>query len=119
VAAGHEVTASSRSRDMTNELRALGARPVVMDGLDSAAVGQAVAQADPDAIVHQMTALVDVLAELGEMASTRTRVILRGTATAIAQAGGRASSTAADAGHDLLRQLVEWLTQDQALVWPH
>jgi nucleoside-diphosphate-sugar epimerase len=57
VTAGHEVTASSRSPDMTDELRALGARPVVMDGLDSAAVGQAVAQADPDAIVHQMTAL--------------------------------------------------------------
>jgi hypothetical protein len=65
------------------------------------------------------SSLLDVLAELGEMASTRTRVILRGTATAIAQAGGRASSTAADAGHDLLRQLVEWLTRDQALVWPH
>jgi transcriptional regulator with XRE-family HTH domain len=53
------------------------------------------------------SSLVDVLANLGDMASTRTRVILRGTATAIAQAGDRASSTAADAGHDLLTQLVE------------
>jgi tetratricopeptide (TPR) repeat protein len=53
------------------------------------------------------SSLVDVLANLGDMASTRTRVILRGTATAIAQAGDRASSTAADAGHALLTQLVE------------
>jgi nucleoside-diphosphate-sugar epimerase len=57
VAGGHEVTATSRTPDKAHELRALGARPVVMDGLDGAAVGQAVAEAEPDAIVHQMTAL--------------------------------------------------------------
>jgi nucleoside-diphosphate-sugar epimerase len=36
---------------------ALGAEPVVVDGLDAVAVGEAVALAEPDAIVHQMTAL--------------------------------------------------------------
>jgi nucleoside-diphosphate-sugar epimerase len=35
----------------------MGAEPVVVDGLDGVAVGEAVARAEPDAIVHQMTAL--------------------------------------------------------------
>ena len=39
-------------------LEQLGAQAaVVMDGLDAASVGEAVAQAAPDAIVHQMTAI--------------------------------------------------------------
>ncbi|MHA6617548.1 NAD-dependent epimerase/dehydratase family protein [Pseudonocardia sp. DLS-67] len=57
VARGHEVTATTRSAGKVGELQALGAHPVVVDGLDGAAVGQAVAEAQPDAIVHQMTAL--------------------------------------------------------------
>jgi nucleoside-diphosphate-sugar epimerase len=57
VARGHEVTATTRSASRTDELRALGARPVVVDGLDGVAVGRAVAEAQPDVIVHQMTAL--------------------------------------------------------------
>jgi nucleoside-diphosphate-sugar epimerase len=57
VAAGHEVTATTRTSAKVDELRGLGARPVVVDGLDAAAVTRAVADAAPDAIVHQMTAL--------------------------------------------------------------
>jgi hypothetical protein len=38
-------------------LKQLGAVGVVMDGLDAASVGEAVAAARPDAIVHQMTGL--------------------------------------------------------------
>ena len=57
VARGHQVTASTRSAGKVDRLRALGATPVVVDGLDGAAVGEAVAHAEPDVIVHQMTAL--------------------------------------------------------------
>ncbi|TQM35227.1 NAD-dependent epimerase/dehydratase family protein [Pseudonocardia cypriaca] len=57
VARGHEVTATTRSTGKAGELRALGARPVVVDGLDAVAVGRVVAEAQPNAIVHQMTAL--------------------------------------------------------------
>jgi nucleoside-diphosphate-sugar epimerase len=56
-ARGHEVTATTRSAAKAGELAALGARPVVVDGLDGVAVGRAVAEAQPDAIVHQMTAI--------------------------------------------------------------
>jgi 2-alkyl-3-oxoalkanoate reductase len=54
---GHEVVASSRSREKFDSLRALGTEPVVMDGLNALEVGAAVARAEPDAVVHQMTAL--------------------------------------------------------------
>jgi nucleoside-diphosphate-sugar epimerase len=54
---GHRVTATTRDPAKTSGLEALGARPVVVDGLDSAAVGESVAKAEPDAVVHQMSAL--------------------------------------------------------------
>jgi 2-alkyl-3-oxoalkanoate reductase len=54
---GHTVTGTTRSAAKADALRALGAEPVVLDGLDRAAVLAAVASARPDAIVHQMTAL--------------------------------------------------------------
>jgi nucleoside-diphosphate-sugar epimerase len=54
---GHRVTATTTNPAKTARLERLGARAVVVDGLDSAAVGEAVATAGPDAVVHQMTAL--------------------------------------------------------------
>jgi nucleoside-diphosphate-sugar epimerase len=57
VDAGHQVTATTRSANKIDLLERLGAEPVVVDGLDATAVGEAVAKAEPDAIVHQMTAL--------------------------------------------------------------
>jgi len=57
VARGHQVTATATSPGKLSLLEQLGADGVVMDGLDAAAVGEAVAAARPDAIVHQMTAL--------------------------------------------------------------
>jgi 2-alkyl-3-oxoalkanoate reductase len=57
VARGHRVTASTRTPEKAAVLRSLGAEPVVVDGLDAAAVGEAVGRAAPDAIIHQMTAL--------------------------------------------------------------
>jgi nucleoside-diphosphate-sugar epimerase len=54
---GHRVTATTRDPAKTATLEGLGAHAVVVDGLDSAAVGEAVATAEPDAVVHQMTAL--------------------------------------------------------------
>jgi nucleoside-diphosphate-sugar epimerase len=57
VARGHQVTATTTSAAKLGLLERLGADGVVMDGLDAASVGEAVATARPDAIVHQMTAL--------------------------------------------------------------
>ena len=57
IAAGHTVTGTTRSEARGDETRALGAGAVVMDGLDRESVLAAVTAAEPDAIVHQMTAL--------------------------------------------------------------
>lgn len=57
VAAGHEVTAMTRTPSKRDALRAQGARPVVADALDADAVARAVAEAEPEVIVHQLTAL--------------------------------------------------------------
>ncbi len=60
VAAGHEVTATTRTPGKAERLRAAGATPVVLDGLDRAAVIAAVRAAGPEVIVHEMTALADM-----------------------------------------------------------
>jgi nucleoside-diphosphate-sugar epimerase len=54
---GHHVTATTTSAAKLGVLEKLGAEAVVMDGLDAASVGEAVAKAAPDAIVHQMTGI--------------------------------------------------------------
>jgi nucleoside-diphosphate-sugar epimerase len=57
VARGHEVVGMTRSAAKQDLLRSLGARPVVADALDPDSVAQAVASAEPEVIVHQLTAL--------------------------------------------------------------
>ncbi len=57
VARGHQVTATTTSPARLGLLEQLGAEGVVMDGLDAVSVGEAVAKARPEAIVHQMTGL--------------------------------------------------------------
>jgi nucleoside-diphosphate-sugar epimerase len=57
VARGHQVTATTTNSGKLGLLERLGADGVVMDGLNAMSVGEAVAAARPDAIVHQMTAL--------------------------------------------------------------
>ena len=57
VARGHEVVGMTRSAAKQDLVRSLGARPVVADALDPDAVAQTVASAEPEVIVHQLTAL--------------------------------------------------------------
>jgi nucleoside-diphosphate-sugar epimerase len=51
------VTATTTTPAKLGLLEQLGAEGVVMDGLDAVSVGEAVAKARPEAIVHQMTGL--------------------------------------------------------------
>jgi nucleoside-diphosphate-sugar epimerase len=57
IEAGHEVIGTSRSAGNADRVRALGAHPIALDLLDCEAVIAAVVAAEPDAIVHQATAL--------------------------------------------------------------
>jgi nucleoside-diphosphate-sugar epimerase len=91
VAAGHEVTATTRTPGKAGQLRAAGATPAVVDGLDRAAVLAAVRAAAPEVIVHQMTALADmrnlrntdrVFAVTNELRTTGTDNLLAAAAEA-------------------------------------
>ena len=57
---GHEVIGTSRSPDHAERVRALGAKAITLDLLDAPAVRTAVLAAEPDAIVHQATALANL-----------------------------------------------------------
>jgi 2-alkyl-3-oxoalkanoate reductase len=57
VAAGHQVTALTRSPSKQAELIALGATPAVADALDRDALIAAVSAARPTHVIHQLTAL--------------------------------------------------------------
>jgi nucleoside-diphosphate-sugar epimerase len=94
VAAGHEVTASTRTPGKAEGLREAGAAPVVLDGLDRAAVIAAVRAAQPDVIVHQMTALAEMrsLRNTDQVFAVTNELRIRGTdnlLAAAAEAGTR------------------------------
>src|SRR3954451_6040051 len=57
VAAGDEVYGLARSERSAEKVRELGGVPVMGDALDRDAVDAAVAEARPDVIVHQLTAI--------------------------------------------------------------
>jgi nucleoside-diphosphate-sugar epimerase len=57
---GHEVIGTYRSPRNAEGVRALGAEPIALDLLDARAVRKAVLETEPEAIVHQATALKDV-----------------------------------------------------------
>src|ERR1700733_8635216 len=55
--AGHSVTGTTRSAAKTSAIEATGARAVVVDVFDAAALAAAVAAAGPELIIHQLTDL--------------------------------------------------------------
>jgi nucleoside-diphosphate-sugar epimerase len=57
VAAGHQITAMTRSAAKQSEIRALGATPAVADALDRDALKAVVKAAHPTHVIHQLTAL--------------------------------------------------------------
>ena len=57
---GHEVIGTFNSPGNAERVRALGAEPIALDLLDARAVRKAVLKTEPEAIVHQATALADV-----------------------------------------------------------
>lgn len=57
VGAGHEVHAMTRTESKQKLLAEQGAVPVVADGLDPDQVADAVAKAEPEAIVHELTSI--------------------------------------------------------------
>jgi nucleoside-diphosphate-sugar epimerase len=72
VADGHEVVGMTRTPAKQDEIRALGARPAVADGLDPEAVAQVVAEAEPEGVIHQLTSLTGTFARNIDRAFAQT-----------------------------------------------
>jgi 2-alkyl-3-oxoalkanoate reductase len=59
---GHEVTGMTRTPVKEEQIRSMGAHPAVADALDPEAVAQAVAGAEPEAVIHELTDLTGTFA---------------------------------------------------------
>lgn len=57
IAAGHEVTGTTRSKERAAALQAQGATPAIVDVFDANALNAAVAAARPEVVIHQLTDL--------------------------------------------------------------
>jgi nucleoside-diphosphate-sugar epimerase len=88
VGAGHEVIGTFRSPGHDQRIRALGAEPVELDVLDDRAVRRAVLAAQPDAIIHEATALANMRwsRNLDRSFATTNRIRTEGTDALLAAA---------------------------------
>jgi nucleoside-diphosphate-sugar epimerase len=64
IAEGHDVAGMARNESRVEAVRRLGATAVVADALDPEQVARAVAEVEPEVIVHQLTALADSMKEV-------------------------------------------------------
>lgn len=90
--AGHMVAATSHSADALASVEAIGARPVLMDGLDEVSVRDAVLGVQPEVVVNQMTSLAAPSADYGTWLEMTNRLRVQATATlmnAAHEAGAR------------------------------
>lgn len=79
VAAGHEVTGTSRSASRAALVDADGGSGVVCDALDRDAVFRTVRAAAPEVVIHQLTALPDSFAKLRKGSDATNRLRREGT----------------------------------------
>ena len=82
----HQVSATSQRSANLPIVAALGARPVLMDGLDAAAVRHAMVEAQPEVIVNLMTALSGPSADYGKWLNVTNRLRSEGTKTLMSAA---------------------------------
>lgn len=104
VADGHVVTGTTRSPERAIEMRTAGVTPVIVDVYDATALAIAVAAARPDAVIHQLTDLPELLtgSATPDTFARNARVRVEGTRNLVAAA------LAAGAGR-LVAQSICWL----------
>ncbi len=79
--AGHDVTGTTRSEINAAALKTLGVRAAIVDVFDAKMLLKAMAAAQPDAVIHQLTDLPDVIdpAGLPAMRAANARLRREGT----------------------------------------
>jgi nucleoside-diphosphate-sugar epimerase len=88
LAEGHEVTGMTRSAGRTEQLRAAGAEAVVADAFDAEELKRVVAEARPDAVIHQLTSIPPRIdpRKMRRDFATNDRLRREGTANLVAAA---------------------------------
>jgi nucleoside-diphosphate-sugar epimerase len=86
VAAGHEVTGMTRREERAEEIRATGAKAVVCDVFDPAALERAVGEAQPEVVLHMLTAIPERMDWKADPLAATNRVRKEGTANLLAAA---------------------------------
>ncbi|MGA9324033.1 MAG: NAD(P)H-binding protein, partial [Xanthobacteraceae bacterium] len=88
LAAGHQVTGTTRSADKTADLKARGVEPLIVDVFDAAALHDVVVSARPNAVIHQLTDLPQVSDPtlLRDALVRNSRLRIEGTANLVAAA---------------------------------
>lgn len=81
VHAGHVVAATSHSEAALASVKAIGAQPILMDGLDEISVRDAMFQVQPDVVVNQMTSLAVPSSDYGTWLEVTNRLRVQATAT--------------------------------------
>jgi nucleoside-diphosphate-sugar epimerase len=89
IAAGHEVTGSTRTEKVARELESAGVHGVVADVFDADTLTRAVVAAQPEVVIHQLTDLPRVLGDEKELAAAyprNARIRIEGTRNLVAAA---------------------------------
>lgn len=112
VAAGHDVTGTTRSAERASMIEKAGGTPVVVDVYDVEALTAAVVESRPDLVMHQLTDLPDDASDIPARAAANSRIRTEGTANLLA-----AARTAG--GVRMVAQSIAWTPpgQGDAVAW--
>jgi 2-alkyl-3-oxoalkanoate reductase len=90
VEAGHQATAITRSKEKLGTLYERGAEPILCDVFDAGRLGTVVAQAEPEAVIDELTDLPQslILRKLGEYYAANNRVRREGSINLLDAARG-------------------------------
>ncbi len=99
--AGHDVAGLTRSAQNAALIDELGASPIVCDVYDAAALSAAVAQYQPDVVLHELTDLPDDATQIEAFRERHARIRIEGTHNLLAAARAAAAAR-------VLAQSVAW-----------
>jgi nucleoside-diphosphate-sugar epimerase len=104
IEAGHNVVGTTRSASKVDALRAAGVEPIIVDVFDIVALTRAVAAANPDIVLHQLTDLPPGLDPSQMAEGTKRNARMRGEGTQ-----NLVAATLASGGRRLVTQSIAWM----------
>ncbi|MEV0952966.1 NAD-dependent epimerase/dehydratase family protein [Promicromonospora sp. NPDC050249] len=112
VAAGHDVTGTTRSAERAGIIEKAGGDPVAVDVYDVEALTAAVVEYRSELVMHQLTDLPDDAADIPARATANSRMRTEGTANLLAAA-------LAAGGARMLAQSIAWTPpgRGDAVAW--